>query len=220
MTQQSVFRWRTGKGWLVLAGSGDFNASAMQDIEAAVLRRAVSHGPLAFIWAASDLERGDRYLDHVEELGGRTGYLVDIINEDDDSLRQQLTEAGIIVLGDGPQMIRLRNGLGGAVQEALQTAYERGATLYAHGDAAMLLGGWTLLPGETTRRGQGWLADALVVPRYTSERGADVRAVLAGLENAFGVGIGQNSALALGADGVVDLWGEQQVTVLLGKTNG
>jgi len=218
MTQQSIFRWQDGRGWLVLAGgSGYAESAAMLDIEAAVLRRTVSQGPLAYIWSASDIEAGDRYLDHVENLGGRTGYLVDVIREDDDTLTEQLKDAGIIILGDGERVSQLRNGLQGSVQDAMLDAYQRGATIYGHGPAATFLAAWTALPDDGVKPGLGWIEDSLIMHDYSATRRELMQTILGELPATYGVGIGSTSALALGPEGEVELWGEEQVTILLPK---
>src|SRR5574341_438648 len=162
MPQTSIFRWRDGRGWIVLSGGGNFQADETLDIDTAVLSRTVSHYPLAYIWTGGDIERGDRYLEYVDELGGRTGFLIDVMTEDDATIKTQLSEAGIIVLGDGIQIQRLYNGLAGAAIEAMQTAFDNGATIYAQGYSAMLLGAWFQASEDVLSPGLGWLTNAII----------------------------------------------------------
>lgn len=215
MPRASIFSWRDGHGWLVLGGGGNFHHEDTFDVDTNVLSRTVSQGPLALIWAAGDVEEADRFLDYLGEQGGRTGYLVDIVMEDDDTIHERLKDAGIIILGDGSNPKRLRNALSGAAIEAMAAAYEDGATIYARGNAAPLLAGW--IP-PTFEAGFGWLENALVVPYYDDTRGEELKAWLHDdWPDSFGVGLGQGAALALSPSGAVEIWGEQAVTILLGQ---
>jgi hypothetical protein len=216
MSQLSLFRWRGGAGWLVLSGGGDPETNQPLDIDAAVLSRTISLNPLAFVWSAGDIESADRYMDYLDDIGGRTGYLVDVIAEDDESLKQQLEEAGIIILGDGPQAQRLRNGLNGPALEAISTAYASGATVYAIGQAAGILAEHFALPGENLRNGLGWLEDAVVASGYEDAR-ADLQHHLQTMPDAYGIALGTGAAIALSPEGTVEIWGQPNVTVLLGK---
>jgi hypothetical protein len=72
-------------------------------------------------------------MDALRELGARTGYLVDILTEDDNTLARQLSEAGVIILGDGPRRDVLRDALAGTALRSIEEAFDRGATLYAVG---------------------------------------------------------------------------------------
>ena len=217
MAQHSIFRWKDGGGWLVLSGGGDSKSEAMLDIDAAILRRTISHNPLAYIWAAGDIESADRYLEHIEDLGGRTGFLIDVITEDDETIKNQLNEAGIIVLGDGENLKRLSSGLAGAALEAISNAYANGATIYGQGRAAAILASWVNFSGKDLSPGLGWVEGAVIVSGYNEDHAADVKQWLQDLPGAYGIGLGAGSALALNAEGDVEIWGEQKVTVLLGK---
>lgn len=214
--QSAIFRWRSGLGWLVLSGGGDFTQNQTLDLDSMVLRRTISDNPIALVWAASDIDLADRYLDYLDDLGGRTHFMVDVITEDDDSIRSQISEAGIVILMDGPHTERLRNGLTGAAMEGLITAYETGASIYAQGNSAGLLATWLgfqdrLLPGF------GWLDNALLVPYYDAARATQLKRWLQHEHpDAYGVGLGLGAALALSGEGELELWGEPAVTVLLG----
>jgi cyanophycinase-like exopeptidase len=70
--------------------------------------------------------------------------------------------------------------------------------------------------------GWGWVSDALIVPHYSVERTAQVRAALQRYPEAIALGIPEDVALALGPDGEVATWTETdlQVTVTLGAKFG
>lgn len=87
----------------------------------------------------------------------------------------------------------------------------------------MLLGKWGLsLSKQKTYPGWGWISDAVITPRYTPDRTADIRSVLQRYPEAISIGIPAEVALALGPEGEVDTWTDtdEQVTVTLGAKFG
>ncbi len=216
MPQVNVLRWRDGRGWIVLAGSGaplGDQDDVDLDIEAQALTRIAYGEPIAYIWAAGDADTADQHLALLDEMGAPTGYLVDIVTEDDESIRAQLNEAGMIILGDGQAPETLRAALLGAALEGMQAAYARGAVIMGIGAGAAALG--SFLEGAD---GVGWIENAVIVPNYDSNgRAAALHRLLEAHPSAYGIGIGSRSALALGGDGQIELWGERKVTILLGN---
>lgn len=218
MPQSSVFQWREGAGWLVLSGGGNFKNDDTLDIDTALISRTISHNPLAYLWAAGDADTADLYLEYLDELGSRTGYLVDIAGESEDALYNQLKEAGIIVIGDGQRLTHLHNNLHGAVVKGMEDAFATGATIYGQGNGAAFLASWMNLRGTGLQQGLGWLENGLVVPYYTAERTPQVKDWLQNvIPNAYALGLGQGAALALSPDGSIEIWGKNEITVLLGQ---
>jgi cyanophycinase-like exopeptidase len=213
--QASVFRWRDGAGWIVLSGgdaTGDFKGSAAGDIEGRALEHASAGKPLAYIWAAGDVETADRHLAALEELGAPTGYLIDVLTEDDDTIRSEIEDAGVIVLGDGPDANKLRGGLLGAAIEAIGEAHTRGAVILGIGQGAAVLG--ALLDDQ---KGLGWLENGIIMPNYGATEAPDrLREMLRKHPESVGLGLNAGSALAFGPDGQVESWGERQITITLG----
>lgn len=216
MPQSSIFRWQAGIGWLVISGGGPLESEDNESIEAAMLGHTVSQGPLAYIWAASDLESADRHMDLLRDLGARTGYLTDILTEEDDALFSQLNEAGVIILGDGPRQEVLRDALVGAALRGIQEALNLGATLYAVGASAALIGAH-VPDGETLVPGFSWLADSVIVPGYTPEQAERLHGCVQQIPNGYGLGLAEGAALALGPLGEVEIWGNHAITVSLGQ---
>jgi hypothetical protein len=212
MPQANVIRWRDGTGWLVLSG-GTTGDDADGDIEAETLARVEVGRPVAYIWAAGDVESADKHLEALDELGAPTGYLVDVLTEDDDTLRKQLEIAGLVVLGNGPNTKELRSGLFGAAIEGIGTAFDRGAVIMGIGQGATVLGS---ILGEQT--GLGWVEGAIIAPEYNDENEqARLRDLLQKHPDAYGLGIAAGSALALGPNGEVEALGDGKVTVTLGR---
>ncbi len=214
MSGANLIRWRKGEGWLVLSGGGDFSSGETGDIEAQALGLAPVGQPIAYIWAAGDVEAADRHLAALEEMGAPTGYLVDVLTEDDDTLRTQLGDAAMIIVGEGPALETLRSGLLGAAHEAIISAYEHGAVVLGIGQGAAIFG--SILPQND---GLGWLERAAIIPGYERAGRADqMRALLLAHPDSYGLGIESGSAVALGPNGVLEVWGRRQITVTLGHS--
>ncbi|NDJ76592.1 MAG: hypothetical protein GYB65_10070 [Chloroflexi bacterium] len=212
MPQVNVFNWRAGAGWIVLSGGGPIDSDDVNNIEARMLQHTVSQGPIAYVWAASDLEAADRHMDSLRELGARTGYLVDVVLEEDDALRAQLSEAGVVILGDGSRIERLYDAMSGVVLRGIEEAFRRGATIYAVGQSAAMLG--ALVPAGD---GFGWLANAVIMPAYTAQQADQLRDGVLRQPGGYGLGIAAGAALALGPQGEVEVWGNASITISLGQ---
>lgn len=216
MPQVNIFQWREGAGWFVLSGGGAWESDDNLSIQAHILGRTISQGPIAYIWAASDIETADRHMDLLSDLGARTGYLVDILTEQDDVLLQQLSEAGVIILGDGSNPEILREALVGVGQRGIEEAYRRGATIFAVGQSATMMGAYHVQDSQLVP-GFNWLSNAILMPEYTAGRADELRDVVHQAPNSFGLGMGQGAALALGPYGEVEVWGNAAITVSLGQ---
>jgi len=188
----------------------------MLSVEAKMLGHTVSQGPVAYIWAASDLETADQHMESLRDLGARTGYLVDVLTEEDDLLFRQLNEAGVIILGDGPQTETLRQALVGTALRGIEDAFSRGATVYAVGWSAALFGSYTV-DNDTLIPGFNWLAQSIIMPTHTPPEADGLRGWVRQVPNGYGLGLGQGSALAFGPTGEVEVWGSAAITVSLGR---
>src|SRR5574338_120647 len=94
MAQNNVLRWQDGRGWLILSGGGQ----AASDVRAEALGRAAADGGVAYITLGGRTESGEKALADMEDLGAPSGYLVDVLTEDDDTVNTKLSEAGIVVI--------------------------------------------------------------------------------------------------------------------------
>jgi hypothetical protein len=211
MPRANVIRWLDGEGWIVLSGGGDIESAETGHIEASALAKVPTGQPLAYIWAAGDIEHADKHLEALYDLGAPTGYLVDILTEDDDTLRAELKDAGLIVLGDGANNKNLRNALPGSALDAMLEAYEQGAVILAIGQGAAVL-------GSTLAGGLNWVEGAIISMDYDLDGAASkMRAQLDQYPDAYGIGIANGSALALGPAGEIETWGNGKVTIALGR---
>jgi len=216
MPSQSVFRWLDGRGWLVLSGAGDPSGEAdPSEIRAKALSRAAADGAAAVVYLG-DGGGADALLDDIEDLGAPSGYVVDILTEDDETIRNRLAEAGVIVISGTATSAAARSALTGAAVEGVRVAYENGAIVLVEGAASGAFGAYMIGADGTVSAGLGWLLNALILPGLVSI-GQEALPVLNAHPEAVGIGIGAGSALALGGDSEVEIWGARRVSVALGS---
>jgi hypothetical protein len=210
MASNAVLRWLDGRGWLILSASVD------DEIRALALARTSADGGVAYISMGGMV--AEQALADMEDLGASSGYLVDVLTEDDPTIRQKLAEAGVIVIADGVDALEARDALIGAAISGIQDAFANGAVVLVEGAAASVFGAWVLPDGRKMMSGLDWFENALVLIGVTSVSEADEAKMVLNAEGAaIAVGIGPGSALALGPDGEVETWGHKQVTIALGR---
>jgi hypothetical protein len=215
MANSSIFRWIDGRGWLILA-PGDKGSS---DIRAQALQRLSADGAVACALMNGNMLTGDSLLEDLEDLGAPSGYVVDLVTEDDATIEMRLGDAGLIVVESGRDMATVQASLTPAVARGCRQAYEQGAVVLIEGFSAIYFGQLALMEKGILVEGLGWLKQSLIVPT-ANNLSQLIKPLLDPRPQYFGVGIGVNSALALGPDGQVEMWGEQRIAVVLGKDYG
>lgn len=213
MPKRGLFQWLDGEGWLVFSG-GDSTGSPLR---AQALARAGSDGGAIYISLAAD--NGEALQDDMEDLGAPAGYVLDIPAQPADAIIKQIAEASIIVIELGENLNPLYELLKGAPLSGLQAAYERGAIILIEGLAMNLFGSWMMTDSGEILDGWGWIKKAFLEAGVTgAHESRAVQDVLAELPDCIAIEIGVGSALALGAAGDIEIWGEKQVTISLGKS--
>lgn len=210
---EKTLQYLSGRGWLVFSG-GQTTGSP---IRAQVLSRARAYGITAYISTADD--GGDSVLEDMEDLGARSGYFIDPEYDDPTDTIADLKTASVIVVEMGTSINALYRLLKGPALEGIKQAYQRGAIVLIEGLAGNLFGRWVVTDNGEIVDGINWVQNAFVEPQST---GADdsraVRAVLNEIADAVAINIDSGSALALGPDGAVEVWGDQRnVTISLGR---
>jgi cyanophycinase-like exopeptidase len=225
MTQAGPLQWRSGSGWLVLIGGGTWAEN--ETIHSAAISALVDESPIAFVPAANpDPTYGEAFLSYYAELGAPPGYVVPIHDQasaHDPANYRRLVQAGLIYIGGGDTQRLIEAIEGTPVIEAIAEAFDNGAVIVGSSAGAMLLGKWGLsLSKQKTFPGWGWVSDAVITPRYTPDRSADIRSALQRYPEAISIGIPDQVALALGPDGEVNTWTDtgEQVTVTMGAKFG
>ncbi len=225
MTQAGPLQWRTGSGWLVLIGGGNWDDNEV--IHSSAVSSIVDESPIAFLPAASiDPTYGEKFLSYYAELGAPPGYVVPIHDQasaHDAANYRRLAQAGLIYIGGGDTQRLIEAVEGTPVIEAIAEAFDNGAVIVGDSAGAMLLGKWGLsLAKQKVYAGWGWITDAVITPHYKIDRAADVRSALIRYPETVSIGIPENVALAFGPEGDVETWTDvdEQVTVTLGPKFG
>ncbi len=213
MPARGLFQWLDGSGWLVFSG-GDVAGSPLR---AQALARAGADGGAIYISLAED--EGESLQEDMEDLGAPAGYVLDIPAEKPDAILKQITEASIIVIEVGENINPLYELLKGTALNGLIAAYERGAIILIEGLAINLFGGWMMTDSGEILEGLAWLKNVFLEAGVTgADESRAVQDVLAELPDCIAIAIGVGSALALGATGDIEIWGEKQVTISLGSS--
>ena len=213
MAENQVFSWQDSPGWIVLSGGAD----PLSDIRALALSRASADGGVAYISLAPD--SGDSLLDDMEDLGAPTGYIIDLRNEAPEKIEQQIGESSVVVVQPGQFVEEMTVRLRGAVTSGMQTALERGAVILLEGLAANAFGQFVISNDGELIEGLGWVGDAFIIPGMTSlAESSTAQDILKLMPEIAVIGIGVGSALVLGPQRAVELWGKQQVVISLGQS--
>ena len=202
MPTQNVFRWMDGRGWLVLSGGN----TALGAVRATAIERVSADGAMACV-SLGNPAAADALLEDMQELGGPSGYLVDALAEDDETIKTQVGDASLVVLSSELRAREVQSLVMGAVIEGVKTAYERGAVILAEGGAASVFGAYIADDGQITD-GLDWLHEGVVLPQATSATESPfAQAVLDDIPQSIVIGVAVGSALALGGDGMIETWG-------------
>lgn len=214
MASNNILRWQDGQGWLVLSGGNDSSS----EVRARTLERAAADGGVVYLSLDGTTNSVEAAMEDFEDLGAGAGYLVDVLTEDDDTIKLNVSEASIVVIQGGQTAAQVRSNLLGAAVEGIRTAYERGAMILAEGICASVFGAWIIGEDGALLDGLGWLQRGLVVAGVTAVSSSpDAIALLNEQPDAIALGIGIGSGLALGPAGEVEPWGKRQVTIALGS---
>ncbi|MCB9451991.1 MAG: hypothetical protein H6672_11165 [Anaerolineaceae bacterium] len=212
MASNNVLRWRDGRGWFVFSGS-----TGSDVVRAAALGRASADGGLAYVCMGA-ADACEQVLEDLEDLGAPSGYLVDVLSEADDAVREKLSEAGIIVISEAGDAGAIRSALMGAAAEGILAAYANGALILLEGAAVAVAGNWIALDNGDVLTGLSWVDSAVFVPGAARVSDfPEVRGVLVDQPEAVAVGIGADSALVLGPDGEIETWGRRHISIVLGS---
>jgi len=212
MASNDILNWPGGAGWLILSAGPTDDLMAMGDIRATALTRMVVDGGVAYI--GLDEDDHEDLIEEMGELGAPTGYLVNVMTEDDDTIKSTLADSGMILITGDYDAAQWRPVLMGAALKGIEACYAQGGIIIAEGPAATMFGAVI----ENGAEGFNWLEKAFIVPGVESiSESLLAREVLADGKAEVAVGIGLDSALALGPERHIETWGTARVTVALGR---
>src|SRR5688572_2931737 len=126
----SVLNWVKSNGWVVFSGGADPGG----EVRSMVLSRLKPEGGVAYLGLSED--SADDTLEDFEDLGAPTGYLVNLITEDDSAIRALIEEASLVVIDDSETVEDWRNALMGAAAEGILNALLTGAVVFGEGSGA------------------------------------------------------------------------------------
>lgn len=213
MPTQTVLAWKDGAGWLILSGGNEPTGA----VRAAAIEKHTGEQSLAVLSLGADPTVSEAVLNDLQDLGAPTGYVVDLVMEDDETIQKQIAEAGMIVLSSDLPVAEIRSNLLGAAVAGLETAYNSGAVILAESNAATALGAY-VPTGEQVLDGLGWLERSYIAPGVTSaSQSAVVQKMMSRYPDVVVAGIDIGSALALSGSGLVETLGSKQITLALGS---
>ena len=203
-------------GWLVLVGGAGGHWATTEAIDRAAVASIRRDGPIAFLPSpGAEPEYGTSFLDHYGRLGAPAGVVVDL---GDASHVRLLIEASLIYISGGDTKELLRIMAGAAALDAMAQAHDAGAVIVGASAGAIAMAAWgvPLDPSVDALKGWGWLPSVIVAPHHDTERGARLRAVLDRRPGHVGLGIPDDTALALGPEGETVTWGTAEIDIVPG----
>jgi hypothetical protein len=212
VTAASFFRRPEGAGWLILSGGAVGDAQV-----ARLLGLMGTAGPIVVVVPSQgDRAKGQSELAAFTDASGLPGSVafLDPREEASDHLPQVLAEAAVIVIADCGTAEALCMALEeSGASDVLLEALRNGSVILAEGAAAEALGQFSgigdLVPGL------GWLPGAVIQAHHTSDRPCPA---LSRRSHLYRLGLAEGSALALGPQGSVELWGGPSPVVTFGTS--
>lgn len=176
-------------------------------------------------------EVGDEYRNLLLELGAQSAAILYMANRESANDRHQLAEiedaTGIFITG-GDQL-RLTSILGGSrVDAALRQAYLRGTVIAGTSAGASVMSDTMIVDGDSSdtpkksalsmAHGMG-LLEEVVIDQHFAQRGRINRLLAAVAQNPYvlGIGIDEDTALAVSAEAKCEVVGSQTITIVDGK---
>jgi hypothetical protein len=203
-----MLAWEDGAGWLVLSSSED----ALSEVRAQALNRMIPEGDIVYIGV--DEDSAEELIEDMGELGAPTGFMVNVMTEDDQSIMDQVSAAALIVIPAEIDPRDMHSVLKGVALEAIKTAYQLGAVVLIEGSSSAIFGK-VYVADNMGYEGLDWVRGALILPDVASATDSELaREALSADAADVAIGIGAGSALVLGRGGVIEAWGEKQVSVL------
>jgi cyanophycinase-like exopeptidase len=214
MGQKGPLRWRSGSGWLVLCGGEE-----AEEVHRMALARSAPG--LAVVVAAAETPETARAYEHRYRAWGGPPCRVLTLRSREEAFQtahaRTLLEARLILIADGDIRRLLETFFDTPALQAMLTAYHAGAVLVGIGAGAEAMGTWVLRSGrEETLGAWGWLPSAFVVSHYTPEVARALQAALHRRPFAYGIGLAEGAALALGPHDQIERWGAGEITVIFG----
>jgi hypothetical protein len=213
---EDVLHHESDAGWVVLASQvprlgGETPALAEHLVE----RMDVSRPAACLVSPDGEPAGLDLFLEEIEVLLQLQPALLDASLEPP----AELANASLIMLVGGSNQEWIERLDQTLLGDLLLQALADGAILLAVGPAAGATGTWSLSDdGESLLDGLGWVVGAVVVADGSTPAGHEpIRMLLGERPRSYALGLGQHTLVALGPHGEIEVWGDYQPTVILGK---
>lgn len=211
-----VFRRDTQAGWLILSAEIPSLGDEYPQLAEHIVQRMNLSRPAASLLLGEYPPAGwGDLLEGIEALFGHPVTNLSLAQPVPD----ELSNAGLLVLGGGDRWSWLAELHGTRLEELVLRALHEGALILATGEMASVVGSWTLTPGQGRESpGLNWLPGAVVLPdeRDPASLGS-IQELLTRHDRAYALGLHSQSVVALGPGGEIEVWGERQPTLLLGR---
>jgi cyanophycinase len=209
--------WRSGRGWLLLVGGTTYFWRGTEAIDRAAVGVMSPGAPIAFVPAANcPPEYGASFLSTYRGYGAPDGYVVPITSRRaacDPKNAALLREAGLIYFGGGDTTALLASMTGTPALDAVAEAYAAGAVVVGMSAGAIGLAARGLSLGAGVLEGWSWLARTLVSVHHNATREEAFDAALNAHPDLLGLGLPEDAALALGPDGRIEWWGDEELVL-------
>jgi len=224
MTRAGPLSWATGLGWFVLHGGRGPQGEGQAQIDDRILALADFSRPIVYLPTAGESPAvGESILEDYASLGAPRGYVVPVFEEAGARREENCTllaEAGVVILGDGDALRLVRVLKDSLALRGIAEAFISGAVIAGVGAGAACMGERLVRADgpDGSEQGWGWVESAVIIPRFTgSAQQSDLQALLRARPGLIGLGIPQETALALGPQGEVETWGLSEATVVVAR---
>ncbi len=228
MPRRGPLFWLDGDGWLVLVGGGERGAGDLDAVDAHVLSVTNLDRPMVVLLSEGTSADAEAVLEHFAALGGPGGeaFVLAQMTRGElaaPALLTLLEEAGTLYLGGEDPLPLVRTLYRTPALERIARGFTslQGLTVIGVGGGAAAMGAWMIDRSGSPVRGFGFVQNSLIVPHFTgAEEAPALRRALRDLPGLLGLGIPDGTALALGPQGQVEMWGEGQVTAVIHTDEG
>jgi len=215
-----AFRKPDSKGWLVLSNRvpslGDKTTMLMERMLALI---DLSYPPLCLTLGSDDFEAVDDFIDDYETLTGVELTVVDLWDLSYEQTVAAVSQAGFVFFVGGLALdwVAQIDPLGSGNSAA--DFFRQNRMIMVLGPVVASLGSWVFSPLDgDIKPGLDWIPNAVVLPDEAAPMEDDrIRALLAGRERAFAIGLPHDSIFALGPQGNVEVWSAMKPVIALGR---
>jgi hypothetical protein len=213
---RDIFQRGSEVGWVIVASDIPRLGGPYSDVPDKLLAKMDISRPSVCLAAGEILTPDlDAFLEDIETLLGVPVSLWRLEEEPP----TEMAGAGLMILVGGiveDWISGLENSL---IGELVLQSLNHGGVIFAVGPAAAALGTWTFPTAEDDLApGLTWLPGAVVLPGEASTAEMEsLRELLESQPKAYALGLREASLVAFGPAGEIEVWGEAQPLLILGK---